>query len=406
MLANRASGLLVPGAPVLADLSGNGLPDLIVPNTGGNSVLVYPGLPGGGFGPALNDGNGFFTGTNPVAVVVADMNGDGRPDLIVANEGSNDVSILLNEPSGNGFTFVQGPRLAAGAGPVGLLFGDFSGDGIADILVSDRASKELTLLVGLGDGFYDDVNPPTFPLIETPGAIFAGPFEGGNSLDVAALDPDSGEVTLISGLATGAIAQSIISSGGSDPVAAFAVLGSNGFEDLVVANSADGRVSLLEGSLDGLVLEQVNNSLAGQSPTGLALASIHDNDLEVYASAEGAEAASLLLFSLSSASPVSSGPSLTLLPLQEQSLPLIATLSYADIDLDSSAEESRAAQGATAAVVSLSAITSVSLGQGPFGRTVENTGPGEEGELTSEIDAPLAPANDRAGLEASHDGPR
>ena len=45
VLADRTTGLLVPGTPVLADLSGNGLPDLIVPNTGGNSVLVYPGLP-------------------------------------------------------------------------------------------------------------------------------------------------------------------------------------------------------------------------------------------------------------------------------------------------------------------------------------------------------------------------
>ena len=58
---------------MLADLNGDGILDLIVPNTGGNNVLVYPGLPGGGFGQALNDGNGFSTGTNPVAVVVADV---------------------------------------------------------------------------------------------------------------------------------------------------------------------------------------------------------------------------------------------------------------------------------------------------------------------------------------------
>ncbi len=112
MLAGRNAGLFVPGAPVLADLSGDGRQDLIVPNGGGNDVLVFPRLADGGFGPALNNGNGYFTGTNPVSVTVADVNGDGRPDLIVANEGSNDVSILLNEPSPTGFTFVQGPRLA------------------------------------------------------------------------------------------------------------------------------------------------------------------------------------------------------------------------------------------------------------------------------------------------------
>ena len=177
-LADRSTGLLVPGAPVLADLAGNGIEDLIVPNSGGDNVLVYPGLPDGGFGPALDDGNGFFTGTNPVAVVVADVNGDGRPDLIIANKGSNDVSILLNEPAAGGFTFEPGPRLNAGVGPVALLYGNFTGNSVSDILVSDSGSKDLMLLRGVGDGFFDDSSPIIFPLIESPGPIFAGPFRG------------------------------------------------------------------------------------------------------------------------------------------------------------------------------------------------------------------------------------
>ena len=73
----------------------------------------------------MNDGKGFVAGTNPVAVVVAYLNGDGRPDLIVANKGSNDVSILLNVAQGAGFTFDQGPRLAAVGPDVALLYGDF-----------------------------------------------------------------------------------------------------------------------------------------------------------------------------------------------------------------------------------------------------------------------------------------
>ena len=113
MLSNAASGPVWPPGPSrLADLNGNGIPDLIVANSGGNNVLVYPGLGNGQFGPALNGGQGFFTGTNPVGVTVANLNGDGRPDLVVANKGSNDVSILLNQSAtGGGFTFVQGPRL-------------------------------------------------------------------------------------------------------------------------------------------------------------------------------------------------------------------------------------------------------------------------------------------------------
>jgi hypothetical protein len=47
VLADRTTGLLVPSAPVLADLNGDGIPVLIVANTGGNDVLVYPCLLGG-----------------------------------------------------------------------------------------------------------------------------------------------------------------------------------------------------------------------------------------------------------------------------------------------------------------------------------------------------------------------
>ena len=68
---------------------------------------------------ALNGGHGYFTGTNPTGITVADLTSDGRPDLIIANKGSNDVSILINQPGPGGEpNFVQGPLLEAGAGPV------------------------------------------------------------------------------------------------------------------------------------------------------------------------------------------------------------------------------------------------------------------------------------------------
>ena len=81
VLADRSTGLLDPGAVTLADLSGNGIPDLIVANSGGNNVLIYPGLGNGQFGPAVNDGNGYFVGTDPVGITVAYLTGsDARPD--------------------------------------------------------------------------------------------------------------------------------------------------------------------------------------------------------------------------------------------------------------------------------------------------------------------------------------
>ena len=124
-------------------------------------------------------------------------------------------------------------------------------------------------------------------LSESPGLDLRRPFGAGTGLDIVALDPGTSDVTLISGLSTGSPTSQNFSSGGLDPVAAIAVSGSNGFDDLVVANNADGRVALLAGGPQGLTLEQVNDSLDLLSPTGLALASLQNNSLEVYASTAG-----------------------------------------------------------------------------------------------------------------------
>jgi len=81
-----------------ADVNGDGKPDLIVANDIGNntvSVLLNTTAPGAAT-PSFAAQQTFATGSEPVSVTAADVNGDGRPDLIVANFNGNTVSVLLN----------------------------------------------------------------------------------------------------------------------------------------------------------------------------------------------------------------------------------------------------------------------------------------------------------------------
>ena len=218
ILGDSSSGLLAPGAVAVAYLNGGeNPPDLIVANSGSNNVLVYPGNSDGTFGQAVNGGHGFFAGTNPAGISVADVNGDGRPDLVVANKGSNDVSILLNQSQGNSFTFTPGPRLKAGSGPVSTVVQDVNGDGKPDILVSNSLSNNVMLLPGVGFGFFNDQNPTVIPMT-SPGSMY--PFNVGGRLGVVVLNPESNTVTFISDFTGTSPLTRTFGSGGLDPVAA------------------------------------------------------------------------------------------------------------------------------------------------------------------------------------------
>ncbi len=179
VLANQSTGLLNPGAVALADLNGDGIPDLIVADSGSNNVLIYPGLGNGQFGPAVNDGNGYFVGTNPVGITVADLTGS-LPDLVIADEGSNQVSILLNQSTvGGAISFSAGPRLnSGGSGPVSTVVGDFNGGTYPDILVTNSLSNDVVLLPGVGQGFFNDTDPRIYSVGIDPGPTFVDDFTG------------------------------------------------------------------------------------------------------------------------------------------------------------------------------------------------------------------------------------
>ena len=214
VLANQSTGLLDPGAVKLADLNGDGIPDLIVANSGSNNVLIYPGLGNGQFGPAINGGHGYFVGTNPVGITVANLTG-ALPDLVVADKGSNQVSILLNI-TGQRFSFMPGPRLnSGGSGPVSTVVGNFTGGAYPDILVTNSGSNDVTLLPGVGQGFFNDTNPTTFAVGTNPVTSFVGNFDG--QTDLVTVNAGSNDLTLISGFEGPNPVTSTISSGGVDP---------------------------------------------------------------------------------------------------------------------------------------------------------------------------------------------
>ena len=128
-----------PDCLATADVNGDGRLDLISANYGFR--WANPGEPGGwknALTVLTNNGSGGFgsnatltVGFGPSAVVAADVNGDGKPDLISANETDNTVTVLTNNGSG---LFGSSATVAVGIRPRGLVATDVNGDGALDLV--------------------------------------------------------------------------------------------------------------------------------------------------------------------------------------------------------------------------------------------------------------------------------
>ena len=194
-LADNPDSHLAPGAVQWAKLEGSaGLYDAIVIGSGSNSVMVYHTTavdPVTGK-PTFAAPTSFSVGTDPVAVTIQDINGDGIPDMLVANKGSNDISVLFGSIVNRVWTGTLGPRLSSeGSAPIATALTDLNGDQIPDLVVTNSSSGTLTVLPGRGQGFFDDrpANVQTFgigsaivqSLVDSSGQEFLVRGDGGIS---------------------------------------------------------------------------------------------------------------------------------------------------------------------------------------------------------------------------------
>jgi uncharacterized repeat protein (TIGR01451 family) len=133
-------------------------------------------------------------GASPSAVIIGDFNGDGKPDIAVANSGSRNVSILLGNGDG---TFLAAVNFDAGNSPSVLAVGDFNGDGKLDLAVfqagnaSNATAGAISILLGNGDGTFQ--TPKTTGLTVLASVMAVGDFNAGKKSDIVVenFDPTS-----------------------------------------------------------------------------------------------------------------------------------------------------------------------------------------------------------------------
>jgi hypothetical protein len=177
-----------PISVAVADVNGDGKADLVTSNSAADTVSVLLGNGDGSFRPAVY----YQVGSGPGAAVVADFNGDGKPDIAVENFGSDSVSVLLGNGDG---TFRTAMKYGAGWGPGGLAVADFNSDGLPDVVVANHGSSNISVLLGNGDGTFRSAEH--FAVGWTPVGTAVGDFNGDGKTDVVVANHDSSNVSIL-----------------------------------------------------------------------------------------------------------------------------------------------------------------------------------------------------------------
>ncbi len=250
----------VPISVTAADVNGDGKPDLIVANQNDNtvSVLLNTTAPGAAT-PSFAAQQTFATGSGPASVTVADVNGDGKPDLIVANENGNTVSVLLNTTAPGAATpsFAAQQTFATGSAPISVTAADVNGDGKPDLIVANANDSTVSVLLNTtpAPATTFDANSfaaqQTFATGSAPISVTAADVNGDGKPDLIVANGNDNTVSVLlnttaPGAATPSFAAQQTFATGSDPISVTAAdVNGDGKPDLIVANGNDSTVSVL-----------------------------------------------------------------------------------------------------------------------------------------------------------------
>jgi hypothetical protein len=223
-----------------ADVNGDGKVDLIVSHSADNALTIM-----------TNNGNGTFTfsaslitGEQPRSVIATDFNGDSKIDLVCGNYIDNTLSVFIN--SGIGI-FTNGGVFSVGEGPISLITADVNADGRTDLICGNLYTKDLTILTNLGNATFGTSSSPSvgnFPNGQT--SLAGADVNGDGKVDLVSANSSENSLTVLTNKGAGLFSLSATFPVGQWPDSVIATnINGNPAPDLISANNRDDTLTIL-----------------------------------------------------------------------------------------------------------------------------------------------------------------
>lgn len=184
----------------LGDFNKDGNSDIAIANLLLGTITVLLGDGTGGFMSAAN--SPFIAGDSPYSIVVEDINLDGNQDIIATNISSCTIMVLLGDGLG-GFKTTKESKLANGKLPKSIALGDFNGDGKPDLAVANTGNNSISVLLGNGEGEFNLANGSPYPTGGSPISLVVRDFNKDNELDIVSANFISRTLTILLGNGNG-----------------------------------------------------------------------------------------------------------------------------------------------------------------------------------------------------------